>query len=145
MTCFKLEKWGSISGQLSEVCSTHIKCRNIKKQACGSMKSIDKKEAGALWSKHSEGVKCWCSKYRGTLRGSMATCLNKKQQGRIKIVVQMIRWVNKKWWRKGKRQYFGQFNVKKLIKVNENIEEWSRALRLHRATSGNTNKWEITK
>jgi hypothetical protein len=53
----------------------------------------------------------------------MATCLNKKQQGRIKIQVQMAMGVNKKQWRKEKHQYFGQFGAKKLIKVKENIEE----------------------
>ncbi len=53
----------------------------------------------------------------------MATCLNKKQQGRIKIQVQMVMGVNKNNGEKKKHQYFGQFGAKKLIKVNENIEK----------------------
>ncbi len=70
MACFKFEKWGSISRELSEVCSKYIKCRNIKKQACGSKKPMDKKKGGVRWSKHSEGVECWWSKtYQETQEG----------------------------------------------------------------------------
>ncbi len=48
MTCLKLEKRGMMYGQLSEVINTHVECKNIKKQVCGSIKVKDKRRAAAL-------------------------------------------------------------------------------------------------
>jgi hypothetical protein len=59
----------------------HSKCRNMEKQVFGSMKEMDARKAGALWTKHGEGVHGKCAGFRGRLRKGAATnCIANDQE-----------------------------------------------------------------
>ncbi len=141
---FKLEKRGRTYGKLSKVFVVWTEGRNPENKASGALKANYKIKSAALWWKSNEGEQSIEHEHKWKVREHRATHGNKWKQERMKIVVRMIMWVNKRWWRRQKHQYFGQFKVKELMKVGGNIWEWSGTQWLHSATSGNKNEWKRT-